>query len=123
MTDNIQTRIREYLCGENDEDHRKLLRDTVAVIECLEKNPLYAVNLSPTANRFMVFAGDCFEPKGGADGLEGRFDRLDQALMNVGAFLQERPNIDAWWHIYDCALGKKVGEGLRDSASIQITSP
>ena len=35
MPDNIQTRIREYLRGENDEDHRKLLRDAVDAIDTL----------------------------------------------------------------------------------------
>lgn len=43
MTDTIQTRIQEYLWAENDEDHRKLLRDAMDRIIALEsgKPPLY----------------------------------------------------------------------------------
>lgn len=38
MADNIQTRIREYLRGENDEDHRKLLRDAVDELDRIASN-------------------------------------------------------------------------------------
>lgn len=39
MPENVQTRILEYLRGENDEDHRKLLRDAVDEIERLGNQP------------------------------------------------------------------------------------
>ena len=39
MTDTVQARIREYLRGENDEDHRKLLRDAADEIERLANQP------------------------------------------------------------------------------------
>lgn len=43
MTDTIQTRIRQYLSGDNDEDVRRLLRDAADALD-EHIHPLVAVD-------------------------------------------------------------------------------
>ncbi len=51
--------------------------------------------------KYLVFAGEQYEPNGGAGDLQGGFDRLDDIIVET---------FWDWAHIYDVEAGEQIAE-------------